>query len=62
LRHQEDEPQQGEERDRDRAAGGGEPRVTEQVHIDHRVGGGPLGGYQHGQDGGARSERADGRG
>ena len=37
LRHQEDEPEQREERDRHRAARGRERRQAEQAHVDHRV-------------------------
>src|SRR5260370_28136304 len=57
---EEDEPVQGEEGDRDRAACGREPQVGEQADVEHRFGDSALPDDEHDQrDGGGSAERSE---
>ena len=55
LRREEDEPEQGEEHERDGGARGGEARVLEEAHLEHRLRDPPLPPHEEGQGGTPRS-------
>ena len=57
LGHQEHRAEQGEERQRDRAARGGEPGVAEHAHVEHRVRGRALPPHETTERDGRHHER-----